>query len=83
MPIVVVRFVGFVGELACQQVRRGFHSRNGLGGIAGLGNRGVWCDSRLGRRGVGRVTRAVLRFLGGLFEPTRTLDLVVGHGPEV
>ena len=80
MPIVVV---GFVGELACQQVRRGLHHRNSLGGIAGLGHGGVWCDSRLGRRGVRRVTRAVLQFLGGLFEPTRTLDLVVGHGPGV
>ena len=80
MPIVVV---GFVGELACQQVCRGLHSRHGLGGIAGLGHEGVWCDSRLGRRGVGCVTRAVLRFLGGLFKPTRTLDLVVGHRPRV
>ena len=79
MPIVV----GFVGELACQQVCRGLHSRHGLGGIAGLGHRRIWCASRLGRRGVRRVTRAVLRFLGGLFEPTRTLDLVVGHGPGV
>jgi len=80
---IVVGFVSFVSELACQQVRRGLHSRTSLGGIAGLGHGGVWCDSRLGRRGVVRVTRAVLRFLGGLFEPTRTLDLVVGHGPGV
>jgi hypothetical protein len=80
VPIILVGASVVADGSACQQVRRGFDHRHSFGGLTGI-NRGITVFIlRYGHLRIGRtIVRCVLRVL----RSTRTLDLVVAHGPGV
>jgi ribosomal protein S5 len=83
VPIILLGSSVVVDESACQEVRRGLDHRHGLGGFTHLSRGTTGFILRPGHRGIGRVTGTILRCVVDVIGSTRTLDLVVGHGPEV
>jgi hypothetical protein len=83
VPIVFVRITVVVDESTRQEVSRGLHHGYGLGGFPTLDRGTTGFIPGPGRLGIGRLNRILVRCVVGVIGPTRTLDLVVGHGPEV
>jgi len=83
VPIILIVSSIVVVESACQEVRRGLDHRHGLGGFTHLSRGTTGFILRPGHGGIGRVAQTILCCVVDVIGSTRTLDLVVGHGPEV
>jgi hypothetical protein len=83
VPTILVGASVVADGSACQQVRRGFDHRHSLGGLTGTNRRTTVFILRYGHLRIGRTDRTTIRCVLRVLRSTRTLDLVVAHGPGV
>jgi hypothetical protein len=81
VPIILIG--SSVVESACQEIRRRLDHRHGLGKFTHLSRGTTGFILGPGHGGIGRIAQTILWCVVDVIGSTRTLDLVVGHGPEV
>jgi predicted acetyltransferase len=83
VPVIVFGIFILSAESERHEVCRGLNHRHGHGGFTNHSRGNVGFTVGPYHRGIRHVARAIVRCVVNVVSTTRTLDLIVGHGPEV